>query len=703
MSNKKRFLAVAILTIIALVCVIAVAACTPQGEEHKCESKCPVCQKCTNKECKEEACKDKCLGHELQEYDWSNVTFANKTVTYNGEEQTLEVAGLPNGVTVVYEYYQGETKLEGAPVNAGTYKVVAKFTGDSDHKAVEDMTATLTIEKADLEVVLGATQYVEDRQYKDLEETVTFTKNDDGSFALEYDGKVYAIVVLSGNVDADDLDVEFWVDVDEDGKIDVDGGVDLLAGDTTPDVNGIVYVLVKIADYAENYEELSANFKATELWTSVTMHKRTVHISDAAGLEILRTDMVNDGDYQLRTKYVLENDIDMNGAVWHVLGAADGSTTFVGEFDGQGFVIKNFVIDKTSVTADEIKNDIGVAFGFWGVLTDAYIHDVAFENFTVDVNVKDLEEIQPEFVNNGSAANPIVFGILAGRTRNSILGLGTIFVNVSVANADVKIVSYGGFYGTFVGEEYAGIGSQYLDPEDNAAEGSEVIRKNLDAKNVRIEAVEISCNKFGRLSVGGLVGELMFSGHIWEDCDLEEITLINGDETVKDGVFHGRADYDVRPGYYTSNVGGFIGLDFSTWAISQFNNCTLKNYRIETWVNNWAYAGIGDYYSGTMRGINGGDATGSGVDMNDCKVENDDDAKYGLFRFNYENNGQCVKDNGTWVQYVFNTETQRWGQMLLNEDGETWNKVENVEFELDAEDNWVKYVYTDGEWRKQAA
>ena len=159
MKNKK-FLAITILLIVALVCVFAFAACkvTPDAS-HECESKCPICHKCTNENCQEDACKDKCKGHEnpdddpnggeLLEYDMSGVTFVNKTVTYNGSAQELEIGGtLPEGVQVRYEYYRGRNKLESAPVDVGTYTIYAKFTGDAKHKEIDDKEATLTIEKA---------------------------------------------------------------------------------------------------------------------------------------------------------------------------------------------------------------------------------------------------------------------------------------------------------------------------------------------------------------------------------------------------------------------------------------------------------------------------------------------------------------------------------------------------------------------------
>ena len=57
------------------------------------------------------------------EYDMSNIKFEDKTVTYDGNEHTLEITGtLPKGVSVIYE--------NNGKVNVGEYKVTAKFIGD---------------------------------------------------------------------------------------------------------------------------------------------------------------------------------------------------------------------------------------------------------------------------------------------------------------------------------------------------------------------------------------------------------------------------------------------------------------------------------------------------------------------------------------------------------------------------------------------
>lgn len=75
-------------------------------------------------------------------YDMSNVTFKNKTVTYDGKTHSLAVSdNLPNGVSVSY--------TNNDKINADQYVVTATFTGDSiNYYAIDDMQAMLTINKA---------------------------------------------------------------------------------------------------------------------------------------------------------------------------------------------------------------------------------------------------------------------------------------------------------------------------------------------------------------------------------------------------------------------------------------------------------------------------------------------------------------------------------------------------------------------------
>ena len=60
MKNTKKLVAVLVALVMVVSCVFALVAC----DKHVCESKCETCGKCTNKDCQEDACKDKCEGHQ---------------------------------------------------------------------------------------------------------------------------------------------------------------------------------------------------------------------------------------------------------------------------------------------------------------------------------------------------------------------------------------------------------------------------------------------------------------------------------------------------------------------------------------------------------------------------------------------------------------------------------------------------------------
>ena len=78
-------------------------------------------------------------------YDMSAVVFANVTVTYNGEPQSIFATNLPEGVAATYDG-NGMT-------DAGVYTVTAHFKGDEkNYKPIPDKTAKLTIEKAEYDM-----------------------------------------------------------------------------------------------------------------------------------------------------------------------------------------------------------------------------------------------------------------------------------------------------------------------------------------------------------------------------------------------------------------------------------------------------------------------------------------------------------------------------------------------------------------------
>ena len=63
MKNTKKLVAVLVALAMVLTCVFALVACTDTPDNHECKHKCETCQKCTDKDCTDDACKDKCPGH----------------------------------------------------------------------------------------------------------------------------------------------------------------------------------------------------------------------------------------------------------------------------------------------------------------------------------------------------------------------------------------------------------------------------------------------------------------------------------------------------------------------------------------------------------------------------------------------------------------------------------------------------------------
>ena len=115
------------------------------------------------------------------------VTFANRTVTYDGAAHSLAIEGnLPQGIAVVYE---GNSQT-----NAGTYTVTAKFVGSNpNYEQLPDMTATLTIEKRELQIEFVGEQTAAYTGYAQKPLTARATNlcgSDTVTIDITYDGDV---------------------------------------------------------------------------------------------------------------------------------------------------------------------------------------------------------------------------------------------------------------------------------------------------------------------------------------------------------------------------------------------------------------------------------------------------------------------------------------------------------------------------------
>lgn len=72
MKNLKKLALIALCLALVFCLTMALAACQ-DPDEHKCESVCETCHKCTNKDCKEDACADKCKGHDSDPHQCESI------------------------------------------------------------------------------------------------------------------------------------------------------------------------------------------------------------------------------------------------------------------------------------------------------------------------------------------------------------------------------------------------------------------------------------------------------------------------------------------------------------------------------------------------------------------------------------------------------------------------------------------------------
>ena len=130
------------------------------------------------------------------------VTFDSHTVTYDGAAHSLTIEGnLPHGIAVVYE---GNSQT-----NAGTYTVTAKFVGSNPNfEQLPDMTATLTIEKRELQIEFVGEQTAAYTGYAQKPLTARATNlcgSDTVAIDITYDGDVVdaGTYVATATVDSD--------------------------------------------------------------------------------------------------------------------------------------------------------------------------------------------------------------------------------------------------------------------------------------------------------------------------------------------------------------------------------------------------------------------------------------------------------------------------------------------------------------------
>ena len=180
-------------------------------------------------------------------YDMSGVAFVDQTVTYTGSKFYLDVTGVPTGVEVTYE--------NNGHSDVGEYTVIAKFAVDANHNAIANLTATLTINKAQV--------------IKPAADTTSFVYT--GS-ALTYAVATSDLYTVSGNVQTNAGSYTVEIALKDKANYEwTDGTIEDLAynfaiAKATYDMSGVVF-----ADTTVTYDGESHSILATNLPAGVTV------------------------------------------------------------------------------------------------------------------------------------------------------------------------------------------------------------------------------------------------------------------------------------------------------------------------------------------------------------------------------------------------------------------------------------------------
>lgn len=552
------------------------------------------------------------------DYDMSGVSLQDATYTYDGNSHVLEVTGdLPTGVTAEYKYYVDETHETEATstVDTGKYYVVVSFTGDAKHNPIEDMSAVMTINKADypsLDVTIKATY--KDDQNQDA--SVVARDNGDGTLYLESINKEYTISVNSATQDGN-ITTEFY------NRLNADGTVDETSKSLTNTLTNYgdkVYIKVTVSD--DNHNPIS-------VVKTVNIERKTVEIRTYEDLVNMNRDVFSKSmDERINLRYILLNDIDCDGQVWKTIGVCFAKDYFVSEFNGNGHTISNFKLTEESVnyTLDvngEIKTvtpntaDQCVHLGFFGYVASAEIHDVTFDNVNVkfDMRALMLSDDNSRYTYYGTVFARAEFdpNFAAGSTSSC-----TSVYNVTVQNSNIDIKAAKAYIGGIIGIEH----------NKNTNE-STFLRKNLKVEDVNMNVALCHWSKkflnssasYDRLSIGGIVGETQKGDVVvYEDCKVINLNVVGkGYYDVlyneSTGAFINTVSAMNGGGYGTNKpltLGGILGWNREGAKEITFKNCEVTNLTAALYVKGEAYAQFSGLYGknsvvGNRQDSNGAD------------------------------------------------------------------------------------------------
>ena len=268
-------------------------------------------------------------------------------------------------------------------------------------------------------------------------------------------------------------------------------------------------------------------FQTPEKESESKFIKEVVRLSEeealAQGYTLIKTaDELQAMQDNLSGKYILMNDIDLAGYSWTAVGTS--SDIFSGEFNGNGYVIKNLTVNQSGLDYQ----------GLFGRVSHAKISNVGLENVEVKGNTgtgalagyTDNSDFRNCYVDGVSISGGLATGGLTGTLDGG--GIQSCYIiNGSVTSSSFNV-------GGLVGDANSGIMDSYstVDVTGNQRVGG--LAGSFSMGSIK------NCYSTGNVSAvrdtaGGFVGNL--NGGTLSSC--YTTSLVNSGDPAKMGAFTG--------------------------------------------------------------------------------------------------------------------------------------------------------------------
>ncbi len=521
-------------------------------------------------------------------------------------------------------------------------------------------------------------------------------ENEGSSYSFTYTGEEGAKIVCatpSGTKVADGAVVTFTVDIG--AFISPDVTVKANGETITADENG-VYTLtvtkdtvVTISDVEEDVSSMVGTGTSTDAF-QITRPVDLLYIAE----------QVNNGNQTYATGcYVLQNDIDLEGAELEIIG--NGKTlpngeqaVFSGVFNGMGndnvaHTISNFTIKSTDSNYVGL---FGLVMANMSSSNTASIYNLNIDNFKIEANAEDIDN----FVNiNGMNVNyeVVMCGGIAGYGYGANIYLCNATngeINVD-ASTEPSMFAYAGGIAGFITSTYEAVyDARYLssvvyctsDVEINAFTGNTLaaggVVGQLEANDPTAPAHVTNCYAAGNISgairAGGVVGFLSRHTAVLSSYSTAESVYANSSLT----------DVNLFEEYCYSHAGGVVGYAANETIVADcFATGTAS-----------ASSALSGYSA--QKDILGGFAKAGAEYVNEkaAVVEN-------CYHKTDAITESFLKDSLKWPEYdwkiengapVFNQEsTDVIITVTVNLGGETYNNLES--FEVSVENGHVPFAY----------